>query len=208
MPPFSPLAAMPLTIALASLPTGAAQAQQAQLKSDALRRAPVPSPQVHPAPRPQAEILLRDLPDDMLNIAQDADWPDPRRNQGILGVYRRGLPMRLCRQPSDSIDLRRIRAHGFRVVGYKLNDGLGPEGYKIAGYSNVRIYRYPSPSSDRLVNANTPSEIDRISVTPQVWVLDQSVRGKTQRMGCASTWGLEIRVVGPKGVNPYTGKSQ
>jgi len=144
----------------------------------------------------------------MLRIAQDADWPDPRRNSGILGVYRRGLPSRLCRQPSDSIDLRRIRAHGFQVVSYKLSDGLGPDGYKVAGYSNVRTYRYASPNSDRLLNVNDASEIERISVTPQVWVLDVYIGSTKQRMGCAATWGLEIRVKGPKGINPYTGRPQ
>jgi hypothetical protein len=144
----------------------------------------------------------------MLTIMQDPDWPNPQRNSGILGVYRRGTPQRLCRQPADAVDLRRVRANGFRVVSYKLSDGLAPAGYKIAGHSNVRPFKYASANSDRLLNAQNPGEIDRFSISPQVWVLDIYVGSSKQRMGCAATWGLEIRVIGPKGINPYTGRPQ
>lgn len=200
--------AFAIAVALAlGLPV-TAPAQQVRLKSGVLRAGPLPNAVVRPMPRPQAEIVLRDVPDDMLTVMQDPDWPNPRRTAGTWGVSRQGLPLRTCRQPADSIDLRRLRAHGFHVVGYALNNGSGPQGFKVAGYSNVRPFKYASPDSDRLLNAHDPAEIDRISVSPQVWVLDVPVRGKMQRMGCASTWTLDIRVVGPKGINPYTGQPQ
>jgi len=206
MPLLTPFFAGSLTLALLVAGSASAQAQRTELKPGVLRPGPLPTQAIRPTPRPQAEIVLRNVPDDMLKIGQDADWPDPRRNDGILGVYRKGLPGRVCRQPSDSIDLRRIRTHGFRVVGYKLNDGLGPSGYKIAGYSNVRTFRYASPNSEQLLNESDPAKIERISVTPQVWVFEPAFAGR--RMGCAATWGLEIRVIGPKGINPYTGRPQ
>lgn len=206
MPSFHVFAAAAIAAAVMAAPQST-YAQQTQLKP-VYRPTPLPRPVTPPTPRPQAEIVLRNLPDDMLTIMQDADWPNPQRNPGILGVTRRSPPRHMCRQLSDSIDLRRIRANGFRVVSYTLNDGLGPNGYKVAGHSNIRPFKYASPNSDRLLNANTPAEIDRISVTPKVWVLDIWVGSNRQRMGCAATWGLEIRVVGPKGINPYTGRPQ
>lgn len=211
--PHFPRPAIVIVLATLAAQPLAAQGQPSQLGSPQMkpgpfRPGPLPRPVTPPPPRPQAEIMLRDLPDDMLRIAQDPDWPDTQRNPGILGVTRRGKKFGLCRPPSDSIDLRRIRANGFRVVGYSLRDGFGPSGYTVAGHSNVRPYKYISPNSDRLENAHNPAEIERINVTPIVWVLDIYVGSSRQRMACASTWGLEIRVIGPKGINPYTGRPQ
>ena len=187
----------------ALLPVAAPGQLQSQLKPGPFR----PGQLSRPMPRPQAEIVLRDLPEDMLRVAQDPDWPNPRRNAGSLGVSRTGVPMRTCRQPADSIDLRRVRANGFHVVSYQLTDAGNPSGYKVAGYSNVRPFLHPSPNSDRLVNAHNPAEIDTISITPQVSVLDVPVKGKVQRLACISGWTLEIRVSGPRGINPFTGRA-
>lgn len=200
-----------IAVTLTALPLVSASAQ---LREDLARR-PVEAGSIRTLPNPatqKAQIkiqsVLRDVPDDMLTIMQEPDWPNPKRKSGALGVDRVGTPMRLCRQPSDKVDLRRIRANGFQVVSYQLTDGTAPKGYTVAGYSNVRPYKHASPNRDQLLNAHDPAEIDTISITPQVWVLDMPVLGKKQRMGCVSNWSLEIRVVGPRGVSPYTGKPQ
>lgn len=213
MPPYTMSFIRPIivTVTLAALPHGSASAQL----RDQIVRPKTEIGSIRPLPAPSAikiqakvQSVLRDVPDDMLTITQDPDWPNPRRKPGALGVDRVATPMRLCRQPSDKIDLRRIRANGFQVVSYQLTDGTASKGYTVAGYSNVRPYKHASPNRDQLLNAHDPTEIDTISITPQVWVLDIPVRGKKQRMACVSNWSLEIRVTGPRGINPYTGKPQ
>lgn len=204
-PAFSSVAVATI-VAIATIPV-TVRAQQSQLKP-IYRPTPMPRPVTPPAPRPQEEIVLRDLPGDMLLIMQNEDWPNPERNPSLLGVTRTSPAGRMCRGVEDKIDLRRIRANGFRVVGYKLSDGFGPAGYTVAGHSNVRTFKYISPRSDRLENATNPAEIERINVSPKVLVQDIWVGSNRQRMGCFATWGLEIRVIGPKGINPYTGRQQ
>ncbi|MGY4399067.1 hypothetical protein ACVWZA_004280 [Sphingomonas sp. UYAg733] len=195
--------------ALAGATSIAAVAQQPRLiikKLTPLQQKQRPQPQPQPPVRGQDESYLDEMPQDMLTIATVDGWmPATVTNKGVPGVSRTAYPLRNCRQPADLIDIGRVRRNGFRVIEYHLNGRIGPSGYKIAAEGIVRPY---SRSGTRLFNAKSPADIEVFSVSPTIFVLDMPVRGKVQRLGCSATWGLAIKVWGPKGIDPYTGKAK
>ena len=154
----------------------------------------------------QAVVPLENLPPEMIKMHEGDGWQAPRRTSGPrAGVTRVAIPMTNCRQPADNIDLRRARMNGFTVVAYKLDEAPGPKGWKRAADAVLRPYRR---DRERLFNAKNPAEIDVFSVSPGPWVLDVPVRGRTQRMGCQATWRLAIDMIGPKGIDPITGRKR
>lgn len=161
---------------------------------------------LHTIQRPQAAVTLENLPREMISLGSEGNWQTATlAERGLPGARRTALPSQRCLQPSDSIDLRRLRMSGFAVTGHRLITDAAPQGYTIAAHGIVNAYRRDGA---RLVNARTPAEIDVITVLPTVWVLDIPVRGKTQRMGCAANWRLEIKASGPAGVDPLNGWRQ
>lgn len=155
-------------------------------------------------PSEQAVVALENLPAEMIKMHEGDGWQAPQRTPGPrAGVTRIALPMRNCLQPADLVDLRRARMNGFTVTSYRLEEAPGPRGWKRAADAVVRPYRR---NRERLTNAHNTAEIDVFSISPGPWVLDVPVRGKVQRMGCRATWRLAIDMIGPRGVDPITGR--
>lgn len=154
----------------------------------------------------QAIVRLENLPQEMIKMHTGDGWLEPKRTPGPrVGVTRTAAPYQNCRQPSDSIDLRRARMNGFSVVSYSLEEAPGPPGYKQAAATNIRPYRR---DKERLLNAKSNDEIDVINISPGPWVVDVPMRGGLQRMGCQATWQLTITMKGPRGIDPITGRAR
>lgn len=159
-------------------------------------------------PRVAAEAIVRleNLPQEMVKMHTGDGWLEPKRTPGPrVGVTRTGAQGGNCRQPSDSLDLRRARMNGFSVVSYSLEEAPGPKGYRQAASTNVRAYRR---NKERLLNATSNAEIDVINISPGPWVVDVPGRGGMIRIGCQATWQLTITMKGPRGIDPITGRAR
>ena len=98
----------------------------APLLAQTVKRLSVPLKQ---AAATQAVVALENLPPEMIKVHTGDGWQAPQRTSGPrAGVTRVALPMQNCRQPADTIDLRRARMNGFTVVSYRLEEAPGPRG--------------------------------------------------------------------------------
>ena len=153
----------------------------------------------------QQVVTLQDMPADMLTFSGEGGWMPAQRAPGRLpGSVRTNPPGRPCYGVQDKIDLGRVRANGYTVVGHDVSGDAGPRGWKRLSHTVIRPFKRSGPT--RLLNAHNPAEIDVIAVSPAVWVLDVPVRGKVQRMACSAKWTMTVRVIGPQGSDPYRGR--
>lgn len=171
---------------------------------------PVAAQVVSPAQRVDRDTQLRelpierreihDIPANMVRFGDPAGWSGATRLSGkqrgaLAAERRRGDSRRPCASWYDWVDLKRVRANGFRLVGYS----AAP--VAAAGFNETQpleaIAIETAVSTDR-PQMNLPAA-DGIRIRPPL----HGAPGPRGLMRCYSGYRLTITLEGPRGIDPY-----
>lgn len=188
---------------------GAALAQAATITQPATAKAPAGSTIGRARNKPVkmfVQAALPPLPDAWVTLEQRAGWTVTRVvPAGLPGtppslfVQRRGpLPFgESCPTFTDRIDLAPLRAHGFRLVG----TGYAPYPLAAATSDTPQVVRLDA-TGQRLVG-DIAQTVSWLITTHTVFEPTRS--GRPARF-CALSYRLSVEVIGPREVDPLTGK--